>query len=391
MKGKNDKALEFLEKPWDEYESVKYWFESLRTERNREKCRTNFPKFLRAMKLDPDTIIDQRRIDLQNADPKIRARWEDKVARWYHQEYERYEKEGKSTWTPWTTITVVRSFFSHHRYPLHYGTGALRTPTSKIKDYVPCNEEIRAMYSLAETWRDKSLLLALAQSGLSESDVANLNIEDFQGKFEEDFVYFEGYREKTEVKLQTCFGPDWVSATKKMIALRGNPTKGALYIQKVGTKAGTRMSVASIREAIKKLFENAEIETGNEKFYVKNLRDVFSDALDRAEIKEKISDRMMGWKLGGAKSHYKISKATIVNAYKKVWKYLTINEYTKKEENTRDVDGLKLAQVKTTQLIASSKTFEEFKKNYFEWLGVSMDFEVTSRLIIEKALEEEKA
>lgn len=390
MAKKIDKELTFLEKPWQEYESVKYWLGKLRTKRNLDKCIFEFPKFLKEVKLDPDTILEQRRSDLQSKDMKERARWEDIVSRWYHKEYERFVKDGKSAWTPWTTIGVVRSFFSHHRYALHYGAKELRKPTSKIKDYVPCNEEIRAMYSLTETWRDKSLLLALAQTGLSEIDVSNLNVEEFNEKWNEEFIYFEGYRSKTEIKVQTCFGPDWKNATLKMLALRGNPTNGPLYSQSVGPKAGERMSVNAIREAIKKLFAKAEIKTGDERFYVKNLRDTFSDALDQAGVKEKISDRMMGWKLAGAKSHYKISKTTIINAYLKAWKYLTIDEYTAKREGDRDVKGLTDANTKMLEILMSSKNLEEAKKKYRDWLGVSMDYigPLTPRMGIERALEE---
>lgn len=393
MSNNNDEKLGFLEKPWREYESVEYWFKTLRTQATKDKSKAWFPHFLKHVQLSPDEIIAQRREDLKSDDAKTRARWEDEVKAWYHDEYERYEKEGKSSYTPFTVLTVVRSFFAHNRYPLLYSKGEIRAPKGKTKDYIPTNEDIRAMNNLSERWKDKSLLLALVQSGLSESDVVAINIEDFNGKWKEPWIYYEGHREKTEVVFQTCFGEDWINASEKMLALRGYPHEGPLYVQETGPEAGKRMKVKGVRKVIKKLFENAEIETGNEKFYVKNLRDVFSDALDRAEIKEKVATRMMGWKLGGAKSHYKISRFTIVEAYKKAWKYLTINAFQISPK--RDVEVAKFF-AKILQLNAIEDPIERQREtlNFIDEVkSVSMDFEGTLSFeaLVKRALVEESA
>ena len=375
MTKKNDK--EFLELM--KTNAIKTWMKTLRTERNKDKCKREFPKFLKYLKkqglpYNPDEIIAQRRNDLRNDDPKIQARWEDIVKPWYHEEYHRFEKEGKSSWTPFTTLNAVRSFFAHHRYGLKFLRGELLQPIASKRKYVPSVEDLRAMVSFAENWKTKSLILGLSQSGLSPIDLCALNIEDFNGKLEEDWVYLEGHRTKTKELYQTCLGIDWINATEKMLALRGYPNKGPLYIQEAGRATGKRLTPRGVRDAIGKVWDACEITTGEEVFEIKNLRDYFENALRRAKVESfghGTIKRMMGWKLAGAESHYKILPDTIIDAYKGAYKFLTINAFEKVQTSELE-KAMVIARM--LKIVTSEKPREEALKYVDDLRGVSMDF-----------------
>lgn len=350
-----------------EYATVQYWMETLKTKRNKAKCLEEFPKFLTYIKMTPDEIIEQRREDLKSDDNKIRRRWEHKVKTWYHSEYEKYQKDGKSTWTPFTTLTVVRSFFAHNDYALQFHRGELKQARSVIKEYVPTNEDLRAMYDTAETHRDKALLLVLSQSGLSQIDVSQLNIEDILPQLKEDLVYIEKIREKTGVKIQTCLGSECCEEIRLMLKVRNYPTEGALFV----THKGKRMNSRFINDAIKRIAETSEIGQNGQRFFTKNLRDYFRDCLERAKLGRNVIDRMMGWKASGARDDYAISKYTIVDAYKSAYLYISLNTYHKREDKlTRIVidQGDMLAyQGKVIQGLTESINSSDPRKHLIEW------------------------
>lgn len=314
-----------------EYKSIKYWMDSLATEKNRYKCIKWFPKFLKYCEAqgyphNPDEIIAQRREDLKSDDPKIRRRWEHICKAFYHKLYEEYEQAGKSTYTPWTILSVVRGFFSHHDYDLKFKRNELKQPYRAVKEHIPTNIEIRAMYMCADSWLDKALLLTAYQTGLSEIDICELNIEDVDWN-EEPPIYFEKLRQKTKILTQTCFGYDVVNAIRRMLRVRGNPKTGPLFL----TRKGSRFEVRWIRHNIQKLAKRAEIGNGK-RFAPKNLRTAFSNAMEEAGVNKNIVEAMLGHKLPYAGAYSKHPKPVIVAAYKQGYEKLSIDEREETEQ-----------------------------------------------------------
>lgn len=366
---------------------------SLRTKGNREKCLRMFPRFINWCrkhvdpKITPDAIRDSRISDLGLPldDPK-RWRWEDLVKQYYNEYYDRYEAEGKSTLSALTYFSVVQSFFKHHRLDLKYRKGELKVAETKRKKRVPELDEIRAMHNVAETWRDKALLLTLAQAGMSEVDAGEVNVEDVVDKLSKPPVYYEHRRRKTKHKgglIQTCFGNEICEAVSMMLKLRGNPREGPLFV----THKGKRMTRRFINDAIKRLAKEAEINNG---FQTKDLRDFFGDALDHAGVTGKVKQIMMGRVPFGAEKHYRTSKYTIIDKYKLAYVYLKINSIPRpKEERQQVADAI----MRLTKIIASPQPKIEAVKWIEEIQKVSMDFAgpTSFGFLLKRALKNEGA
>lgn len=320
------------------FKSVQYWMRSLRTDGNRKKCLKAFPKFVRWLQRrgeiwNPDEIVKSRADDLKlPLDNPKRYRWEDLTKFFYHELYDKFVAEDKSTWTARTKLSAIQSFFSHHRLNLRFKRGELKIASTKREKRVPKIEDIRVMYEVAESWRDKALLLTLAQTGMSEVDVGSVDIEDVIDDLSKPPLYYERRRTKTRHKgglIQTCFGSEACEAISMMLKLRGTPHTGPLFI----SHKGARMTSRFINEAIKRLAEYAELED----FQTKDLRDFFGDALDHAGVAGKFKEVMMGRVPWGAEKYYRISKYTIIDGYTKTYQYLRINAHARPKEQLEQV------------------------------------------------------
>lgn len=324
-----------MEKPiekddaWKETRSVKYWLEGL-GKQTIVGYLNDFPKFLeRCEKLglptDPDKIIEMRKNDLESEDQKIKRRWEHVVKSWY---VELYEDPDVAPYTASSKLRTARSFFARNEYDLKFKKKELPLPHPIQVEYIPTNEEIRIMFELANSTRDRALLLCLTQTGLAIEDVASWNIEQFREVLKSENHYFEYYRGKTKILVQNCLGEDACIALRNYLATRGHPTEGPVFVS--GTKgAGERITTRTITEAIQRLADLAELP---ESFKVKYMRDTFRDACERANVPSETTKAMMGWTRAGASKFYRISKYTVIEAYKKAYQHLSINHSAKSSQ-----------------------------------------------------------
>lgn len=166
------------------------------------------------------------------------------------------------------------------------------------------------------------------QSGLSEADVSNLQIEDFPELYpvpEGQRLYFEKPREKTGEIQATCISYEAIHDIRAMLQERGNPEKGYLFVSTTKDK-GKQLEVRSISEAMKDL---AVKTFGKEKaklFQTKALRSFYNSALLRASIQpQELKDLMMGHGRKGARGHYDFDEETIKQNYAKAFENLSIN------------------------------------------------------------------
>lgn len=302
-----------------QYETIRYAIEGL-SKQTKYNYLEKLARFFDDMNLTPDQVIEQRKEDLKSDDNKIRFRWEDKVKAWYLPIYEDYEKQGKSTWTAYDFAKAAMSFFSRNRYRLSFKRGEIKAPYQKRKQKLfPSNEEARAIYGFIESYRDKAMFLLMYQSGINEKDIEELNVEDLPKLEKEPPYYFNWVRAKTRERVQTCIGEDAAHDIKKHLEIQGNPKEGSLF----SSIRGSRMTTRFIREALKPSFDKIT------KAKVKSLRDAYSDALDHANIKADLKKKMMGHAPPGAAKHYETSPYTIIEAYKKAYRFLSVNSYAR--------------------------------------------------------------
>jgi len=320
---------------WLNDEYVKEWFIGL-SEASTHNYTKEFPKWLAFIKMTPTEQIDKRLNDLQSKNPRIRAFFERKVVEFK----DKLEKEGYAKNTiEKNYLRTVQSFFARNRLALEFKRGELTVERRRKveKAWVPSNEEIRVMYSMADL-RDRALLLMLYHSGYSEIDVSNMNIEDFDfydknGEWKASgHMYHKRFREKTDVEHMTCISEECLHDIKLMLQARNFPKDGALFL----SHKNQRLSVRFIHQALKKLCAKAHPDKAK-LFETKNLRDTYHDALARADVKEAIQKRMFGHKPQGAEANYYVSAETIKEAYKKAFRYLTINSGRREREELETV------------------------------------------------------
>jgi site-specific recombinase XerD len=303
-------------------------------DRTRENYKERFPKWLTFIQLSPTEQIQKRFRDLQSTNPKERGFFEDKVIEYKNSLIAQNRKAGYIH----DMITPVQSFFSTHRAKLYFKRGELavdaRREDKVVKEWIPDNKEAKQIYQHGDT-RDRPLFLCLYQSGFSETDVSSLNVEDLPDIMTHDGHYqISQYREKTNVLQRTCISEEAVHDIKEMLKEREHA--GTLKPDASGktplfvSQKGQRLTVRFINDAIKEMVRNTYGKEKAEEFKTKSLRDAYNDALLNAQppLTQEVKDTLFGHKREGAREHYAISKATIINAYNNAFQNLSVNHGT---------------------------------------------------------------
>jgi septal ring factor EnvC (AmiA/AmiB activator) len=85
----------------------------------------------------------------------------------------------------------------------------------------------------------------------------------------------------------------------------------------------------------------------------KSLRSAYNSALLRANIQpQELKDILMGHKRLGARSHYAYDKITILEAYEKAFKYLSINHGT---QARKDLERIENSLIGLSQTVAKEQ------------------------------------
>jgi site-specific recombinase XerD len=314
---------------------VKNWFELLGNQRTIKNYTNDFPNFLEYVYQNteyktPSEIIQSRIENLTSQDIVKRRFWEMTVVKYKNG----LEQKNLRMATVHGKLRTVMSFFSKNGVKLQFSRGELKiNPSEKDKvdiEWIPSNEEVRLLYRLAESARDRAVLLTLYQSGFSEVDAGNMKIETFQ--FYDDRgdwaiqstedLYRKQRREKTNEWQQTCISRETLEEIRIMLQSRGYPKEGYLFVSFRGEQLGVR----GINEALTRLAEKGF--NGKSKLWkTKHLRDAFMNALLQAKLTQEVKDAMVGHRRQGARNDYAITELTIKTAYSEAFKFLTINGY----------------------------------------------------------------
>jgi len=313
---------------WQQDPYVQKWLGKLKP-KTRENCVRDFPKFLEWCGKSPTELIQMKIESLKSSDPTQKGIVEDLVI-----QYKRFlEGKGLKENTVKSHLNRVMSFFSHNYVKLTFARKDLKVEVAKsekaIVDWYLNREEVKELYAVADV-RDRGLLLMLYQSGLSEVDVSEYDIEDLPKKFSEakegEHVFIAIHREKTDIEQLTCFSCECTHDLKAMLRERGNPTSGPLFVSSTYAGKQERLSVRSISIAIKNLCRKAFPDRVNE-FKTKNLRGSYNAALLSAEppITQEVKDLMMGHQRVSARKDYPAFETPILQAYKRAFRHLSVN------------------------------------------------------------------
>ena len=217
---------------WLEERCVEDWLASLSSDRTRRKAVEQFKLFVGFVEQCPGEIYEQRVLDLQSTDPKERSRYETQIVLFRNEAAKHHYSENSVR----TFMNRAMSFFSHNYIKLRLPRGSFSVQVSeearnaRRPKQPPTNDEVRAIYAIADL-EDRLLLHFLYQYGLATVDVSKLRVEiiPVTEATEPDFVYFEYWREKTDIPIMTALNPEVIEVYKAHMARRNWPDEGWVF------------------------------------------------------------------------------------------------------------------------------------------------------------------
>ena len=310
-----------------EFDSIKRSVETLRSVTQKNYYRNLAPFFL-WLGEDPDETLKQRKKDLKSEDLENSERYERKATVYINMLLER-GYSGRGAKGP---LSRIQGFFSNNSRRYSLDMRRLRLPKArKIQKYSPPLEEIRVLYTFADSHRDRLIVALMFQNGLSPVDVSGLKIGDLPLK---EWGYYEKSRSKTGEIWHGVVTPDILFDLQKLLKVMGNPPNGEpLFVGRQGP-----LNNKAVSEVISKLMKKAGF---NEKIGLKptSLRDAFEDALVKSNVQSKLKELMMGHSAGMEREYGGTNalKVMIVDAAKRVYPLLTLNGYTRQSQEMLEV------------------------------------------------------
>lgn len=357
---------------YDQY--VKNWFTGL-AKRTIVNYLREFPKWLSFIKMNPTEQINKRLKDLTSQNLIERTFFENKF-REYKQALEKeYEEDG----TVKTMLRTVASFFGRNGLRLNLNKGDWKSTREgqrvKPQKFKATQETVKAMYAHANL-RDRSLLLVLAQSGLSEIDVSEFQIEDIKDLYimpQSEHYFFEKPREKSNELQATCISYEALHDIRNMLSERGNPTQGYLFVSQTKAK-GEQIDTRRINEAMKTLAEKTFGTEKAKEFKTKSLRGFYNSALLRASIQpQEIKDVMMGHARLSARKNYPYDDITIKENYVKAFEHLSINGVQSREDLAELRNAFNTTKIQLAELITELKDRNDKLEAKLTELGVDVN------------------
>jgi integrase len=302
-------------KPIEEYDSIKRAAESIR-EVTRQNYYRVLPGYFLFLNENPDQVIEQRRKDIGDKNYEQAENYERKTMAYANT----LLSKGHSGRGIQGVIGRIQGFFANNSRRYSLDMRRLKLPKArKVQKYSPTNEELRHLYTIADSSRDRLIVALMYQNGLAPVDVSLLNVGDLPM---EEWAYYEKSRSKTGEIFRAIITPDIACELKAYLKIRGDPSKGEpLFIGRQG-----QLDNQAISGIISELIEKSGLD-GNNGFKPTSLRDALEDALVEANVNHKIKEALMGH-VSNIEHEYGGQNNLIVNvveAMKKTYPFLTLN------------------------------------------------------------------
>jgi len=304
-------------KPIEEFDSVKRAVEPLR-EVTRKNYYRVLPGYFLFLGENPDKVIEQRRKDLSSTNYEEAERYERKTLA-----YAQMLLEDRAKYTGRSVqgfIGRIQGFFANNSRRYSLDMRKLKLPKARrVQKYSPTNEELRHLYTIADSSRDRLIIALMYHNGLAPVDVSCLKVGDLPG---EEWAYYEKSRSKTGEMFRAVITPDIAYELRNYLKVRGNPPKEeTLFVGRQG--ALDNQAVSGI---ISELIEKSGLD-GNNGFKPTSLRDALEDTLVEANVNHKIKEALMGHS-SGVEHEYGGQNKLIINvtqAVKKAYPLLALN------------------------------------------------------------------
>ncbi len=306
---------ETFKKPIESFDSIKRAVEPLR-ESTRENYYRVLPAYFLFLKQNPDQVIEQRRKDIGSNNYEDAERYERAT---FHYAQTLLEK-GFSGRGIQGRIGRIQGFFANNSRRYSLDMRRLKLPKArKVQKYSPTNEEVRHLYKIADSSRDKLILALMYQNGLAPVDVSLLTVGDLP---QTGWSYYEKSRSKTGEVWRGIITPDIAYELKSYLTIRGNPAKEEPLF--MGSRGA--LDNQAISGIVSELIEKAGLD-GNSGFKPSSLRDAFEDSLVSANVNHKTKEAMMGHTSGIEHEYGGQNKLIIIvtEAMKKAYPFLALN------------------------------------------------------------------
>ena len=292
-----------------DYESVKYWMESLvnRSVNTKKSYLTSMSQFCSFVGLNPDEIYEERKKDLEKKDdPRNGHRFENKLKAWIAT----LEKNGYTPSTQRTRFEGVVSFFEQNYIKLD-----LRRTDGPSGESVgkraPTKEELRQVLRRVSP-HVRRLLLFLRDSGWRLGDVLHIK-GDQVTDMGEGWWNIKAITQKRGVYANGFVGPD---ATKEFREL---PKKGELLFK--DRKSSGVKSLTSTSETLSRYLGDEVSAHGLRKYFYRTLQN------PELHIHETWIRQLMGKKLRASDKPYVESRTEkLFEAYKRAYPLLSVEE-----------------------------------------------------------------
>jgi integrase len=348
-------------KPIEDFDAVKRAVEPLKEVTRRNYYRV-LPSYFLYLDQNPDQVIEQRRKDIGSENYEEAERYERKTHAYAQMMLDEKHYTGRGVQG---IVGRIQGFFANNSRRYSLDMRRLKLPKArKFQKYSPTNEEIRHLYTVADSARDRLIISLMYQNGLSPVDVSLLKVGDLP---QIEWAYYEKSRSKTGEIWRGIITADILYELKTYLEIRGNPEKSEPLF------TGTRGSLdnQAISGIVSELIEKSGLD-GNSGLKPTSLRDAFEDVLVEANVNQKIKEALMGHCSGIEHEYGGQNKLVIIvtEAMKKAYPLMALNG---------------LARESNTQL---SKDLEQFKEQIRQEIESRLEKTETELLNIQKTLKQ---
>jgi len=200
--------------------AVERWFDlvfqsGIRSESTEKTYRHFLNRYCTFTAKTPDQLIAERREHLESKDEMIKRQHEELLGKWQ----DSMEEEGLARGSVVTAHNIICSF-----YYANYAALIVKSPkswkTRPSSEVVPSPEELARMLKRSKGLRDRTIIICLAQSGVSLEDFRELILfEKIKDELERGIepLHLPMIREKIKKKYSTFLGVDALEQLKPFV------------------------------------------------------------------------------------------------------------------------------------------------------------------------------
>lgn len=265
-------------------------------------------KYCNYLKLDPDTIINQRTTDIENTSQAVKRKHEEMLEGYIlylkNKGIDDKKNIGYSPNSVAVATGLIRSWYKANYAPII----EVKTPRSyNVRAFkVPTVKDLKIMAAKTEKESDlaiKAWILCQANCGLANTDLLSLSGNTTSSEYGTIKIqlkkgvvpiHIEVRRQKNGEKTDTFLGPNAIDALHEYLAEGEN---GKLF----------HMSMRSIQQKVKALGINSKVATKEVPVTSYCLRKFFNTQMKYAGVNESIVERWMGHSIGKVKAAYLVT------------------------------------------------------------------------------------